>query len=99
VSAKIDPVEVARRVIENDTDLEAAGMGHLREALHPKINGVEALALAKVVIAASEVIEKRGLLMHLLVNKPNPWTPPIYDDYYDIPATEIDALAAALKGE
>ena len=59
----------------------------------------------KVVEAAKRVIGKRGMLMRLLVNKPTPWLKPHYNgyvapeyqNYYDVPAEEMDALAAALE--
>jgi len=78
VSAKIDPVEVARRWI--DLDRRSPGIDN------------EMLALAKVVIAASEFMEAREA-MERLSSKAN-----IYSAKARIEEAD-DALAAALKGE
>ena len=59
----------------------------------------------ELVQAARKLVENRGTLMHLLVNKPTPWlkpgyknyVAPVYHDYYDVPAEFMDALEAALN--
>ena len=46
--------------------------------------------------AVEALLKERGLLMHMLTNKPNPWTPPVYQDYYDVKAEAFAAVESAL---